>query len=137
MNRKFLAVLTGAIVTLTPGLIGLVPAAQAQTIPFDTIEDISGIQLTPQQQEQLTQISRQVQSQVAGILTPQQQTQWQQIKAQRQAMRQAIAQLNLTSSQKSQLQQIFRTTRGQVSTILTPEQKRQLQQTLRSRIQNR
>ncbi len=129
MQQKIISMLVGGIVLLTP----LIPnVSWAQPTPSDPISTLVGIELTQQQETQLTQIRTQTRSQIENILTPEQRNQFKAALERREGIRSAIRVMNLSAAQKTQLQSIFQTTRSQLTSLLTPEQKRQLIQSLRA-----
>jgi Spy/CpxP family protein refolding chaperone len=134
MNRKLLAIATGAILFSAPFVPQL---AQAQPMPPDPMQFVSELNLTADQQVQLKQLQSQVMSQVESILSPAQQQQLQTIRANGQQIRQSLAAMNLTAEQKQQLRQVFQSTRTQLNTVLTPAQQEQLRQKIQSRMQAR
>lgn len=131
MKLKLIALAAGTVLLLSSINVGLV---KAQTDPFPAL---AGIELTQQQQAQMTQLRQQTLTQVQSILTPQQQEQLKTVMAQRQNLQSAIAALNLTPQQKDQLRQVLMAARTQASSILTPEQQQQLRRNIRARIQTR
>lgn len=131
MKLKLIALAAGTLLLLSSLNGGQV---QAQTNPFPAL---NGIELTQQQQTQLTQLRQQTRAQVETILTPQQREQLKAAIAQRQNLQSAIATLNLTAQQKDQLRQVFQSVRAEVSTILTPEQQQQIRRNIRTRVQAR
>lgn len=131
MKLKLIALVTGTVLLLTPLSAGFV---NAQTDPFPAL---AGLELTQQQQTQLTQLRQQTRTQVESILTPQQREQFKATLIEKKSLQSAIAALNLTPQQTDQLRQVLQSARTQVSSILTPEQQQQLRQKIRSTVRNR
>ncbi|MBW4519292.1 MAG: Spy/CpxP family protein refolding chaperone [Scytolyngbya sp. HA4215-MV1] len=136
MKRSLIAILAGALVLVSP-LVGTVVRAESlpvQSFSAQELPVLQGINLTPQQQAQLTQIRTQTRSQIQQILSTEQRNQFKSALEQGQGLQPAIAAMNLTPTQKTQLREVFRNARTQMSSTLTPEQKQQLLRNLRSQL---
>jgi periplasmic protein CpxP/Spy len=91
------------------------------------------LDLTSEQQSQITQISQNSRQEIDRILTSEQKSQLQNAIASGQKPREAMKSLNLTSEQKENMKTIMKSQREQISSVLTPEQKEKLQQNRQSR----
>jgi Spy/CpxP family protein refolding chaperone len=131
MKHKLIALATGAILSLATLNAGLV---KAESSPLAAL---SGLDLTAQQQTQLTELRQQTRAEVEQILTPEQREQFKTVQLEMQNLRSAIAALNLTPQQKDQIRQILFSARTEFSSILTPEQRQQLRGSIRSFLQQR
>lgn len=89
-----------------------------------------GIELTPQQQEQLTQIRRDTRAQIQKVLTPKQQEQFKTAVQSGENRQAAFAAMKLTKEQQTKLQGILQSARTKTEAILTPEQRQQVQQSI-------
>jgi len=132
MKTKLLSLIAGTMIVFAP-VMGSIASAQT---PMD-LPALAGINLTPQQEEQLAKIRLQTQQQIQQILTEPQKAQFKVVTQQGKDLRQAIAAINLTAEQKAQVKQIFQAVRGEVTNTLTPEQQRQLKQNLRQQLMQR
>lgn len=95
MKRKLLAAVIGMAMVAMPLMVNRV---QAEAMPLAPI--LSKLQLTQQQQAQLTQLRSQTRQQVESILNPAQRDQLKTITAQGQQLKGAIAAMNLSVEQK-------------------------------------
>ena len=130
--KQFTPLLAGAIaiiVTVIPGI------AQAQTVnlPTELFPVLSGVELTQQQQEQLSQIRLSTRSQLENILTTDQHEQLITNLEQGEGLLAAFSAMNLSADQQSQLRKVFQSTRSQLRSIITPEQRNQILSNLRSK----
>jgi periplasmic protein CpxP/Spy len=125
---SILAVVAAIVVLLSPIAANAEPLMGSQMLP----PMLSGIELTQQQETQLTQLRSQTRAQMESILTPEQQNQLKAALARGEGMPNAIASINLSPEQKTQLQTIFQSTRTQMVNIITPEQRQQILQNVRS-----
>ncbi len=128
MKRKLLAAVIGVAMVALPLMVN-----RAQAEPMSLAPILSGLQLTQQQQAQVTQLRSQTRQQVESILNPAQREQLKTITAQGQQLQQAIATLNLSVEQKAQLRQVMQSARTDFSTMLTLQQKQKIQQTIRAK----
>ncbi|WP_052754501.1 hypothetical protein [Calothrix sp. 336/3] len=126
IKNLLLTVACGTSLLLTP-LMGNPANAQSK------IQIPMGVEFTPQQEAQFTQIRLQTRNQIQNILTEQQREEFKAAIARGEGVRKAIANLNLSPEQKTQLQELFKSVHTQVANTLTPEQKQQIRQNLRSR----
>jgi periplasmic protein CpxP/Spy len=148
MNRQLISKFTGAVVSIALGastLLALTTGlASAQTPSTQTpspqthheSRELSGLNLTQQQRDQIDQIRSQTRSQIESILSETQRTQIRTAMQQGQDDRAAAA-ANVSADQQAQIRQIFQASRQQMASVLTPDQQ-QLQQHRRERhTQNR
>nr|RNJ65946.1 MAG: hypothetical protein EDM05_28315 [Leptolyngbya sp. IPPAS B-1204] len=126
MNRRWIAVMLGVPILVTPMV--KIPVAQAEPLPLTQLfPALEGIQLTPEQRDQLETLAYQTLPQIQSVLTPDQQTQFASTLAAGKGMRVALSSLNLSVTQQLELRNLLQSTRAQVSQTLTPEQQLQLQ----------
>lgn len=125
MNRRWIAVMLGVPILVTPMV--KIPVAQAEPLPLTQLfPALEGIQLTPDQQNQLETLTDQTLPQIQNVLTPEQQTQFVSALAAGKGMRVALLSLNLSVAQQLELRNLLQSMRAQVSQTLTPEQQQQL-----------
>jgi Spy/CpxP family protein refolding chaperone len=122
---------------MASGLIASVPlfssVAQADSNSLTQLfPALVGVQLTPEQQDQLESLSQQTLPQVQTLLTPEQQAQFNDTLAQGNGVRVAALSLNLSVMQRLQIFNILQTARSQLATILSPEQQRQIQRNIQT-----
>jgi periplasmic protein CpxP/Spy len=145
MNRQLISKFTGAVVSIALGAGAVIAPlstgfAFAQTPspqPHHQSRQLSGLNLTQQQQDQIDQIRNQTRSQVESILSETQRTQIRTAMQQGQDFRAAAAAANVSADQQAQIRQIFQASRQQMASVLTPDQQQQLQQHMREHHQNR
>lgn len=87
-----------------------------------------GIQLKPEQQSQLEQISQQTLPKVKARLSAQQLKQFNAALAQNQSVRVALSALDLSIAQQFGLRNDLQSVRSQIIQALTPDQQRQVMQ---------
>lgn len=131
MKLKLITVAAGTMLLLTSLNVGMAKA-QADVFPV-----LDGLELTQDQQTQLSELRQQVRTEAEGILTSEQRDQLRTALVEQQGLRDAIANLDLTEEQREQLRQTFQSARTEFSSILTPEQQQQLRSNIRTRIQER
>ncbi|MCL6435936.1 MAG: hypothetical protein K6T90_17340 [Leptolyngbyaceae cyanobacterium HOT.MB2.61] len=95
---------------------------------------MAGVNLSPQQENQLSQIRNQARNQIQSILTPEQRNQFIAALQTGQSFRAAIAVMNLSPDQQTQLRTVFQSACKQMADVLTPQQKQQFMQNVRSRL---
>jgi periplasmic protein CpxP/Spy len=119
---------------IASGLIASVafPAVAEPTHLAQLFPALSTVQLTSEQQTQLTTMSQQALPNIQKLLTPDQQAQFQTALSQGQSVRGAVQSLHLSISQRVQIMNQLRPLRSQIEAILTPEQRQQIQQNIRA-----
>jgi periplasmic protein CpxP/Spy len=127
MKINFKVVLTGG---LLGGALMLLPvAAKAQESgalqQFPALEQLD---LTAEQEAQITQVRQDARTQLEGVLSAEQQQSVKTSMEQGATSREAIAPLDLSSEQRTQLRSIQQSIRQDIANILTPEQQHQVQQ---------
>jgi Spy/CpxP family protein refolding chaperone len=130
MSKGWLALFMGGVFLTTPVVTPLVqaePNALNQLFPV-----LVGIQLTPEQQTQLKQLSDKLLPQVKKSLSPDQQEQFDHSVAHNSGVRVALVSLNLSLPQKLKIRGVLAETQSQIAQILTPEQQQQLSHNLYS-----
>jgi periplasmic protein CpxP/Spy len=151
MNRQLISTFTGTVVSIALGAGAVIaplstgfafaqtPSTQTPSPqPHHQSRQLSGLNLTQQQQDQIDQIRNQMRSQVESILSETQRTQIRTAMQQGQDFRAAAAAANISDDQQAQIRQVFQASRQQMASILTPDQQQQLQQHMRERhMQNR
>jgi periplasmic protein CpxP/Spy len=100
--------------------------AQPQNQANQDFPALAGIDLTPQQKDQLGQIRKDSRAQIASILTPEQTSQLKASLQQGSDLKKSLSGMNLSPEQESKLKEVQRSTREKVQALLTPEQKRQI-----------
>jgi Spy/CpxP family protein refolding chaperone len=93
---------------------------------------LEGVQLTPEQQAQLAEISGQALIEVQSLLSPEQIEQLNTALTQGQSLRVALSSLNLSGAQQHALREEFQSLRSQLAEVLTPEQQQQIMHNARS-----
>lgn len=123
----------GMVMTFTPPPVGaqMFEGFGGRPPIFDELN------LTPEQEAQLSQIREDSRSQIESLLTPAQQEQFQIVVESAEQMRQAMSALNLTEEQRDDIRGIMRSARDQGADVLTEEQRAQLRETLRDHHGNR
>ncbi len=98
---------------------------------------LQGVQLTPEQQAQITALRQQTLAEVQKILSPEQLAQVQAALAEGTPLRDIASSINLSDEQRRALASQMQSVRSQASQILTPEQRQQVMQNARSLRQSR
>lgn len=140
MKLKRIQVLLGvlALIAATPLAVDAKPpAAQLHQMArqVDSPRRFAGVKLTPQQQQQLSQIRRENRAAIERILTPQQRQQLKALMRSGKKRKAAIAQINLTPQQQTQLQQVRKSARSRTQELFTPQQRQKMRQNIRLRRQ--
>jgi periplasmic protein CpxP/Spy len=86
------------------------------------------LDLTAEQEAQITQVRQDARTQLEGVLSAEQQQSVKTSMEQGATSREAIAPLDLSSEQRTQLRSIQQSIRQDIANILTPEQQQQVQQ---------
>lgn len=129
---SLLATASVALATFAPGIAlsqstpsNSRPAAQPATPSNRPAADV--LNLTPEQLQQIRQISLNIQQQIEAVLTPEQRNKLNQAIESGQNPRAAILSLNLREEQVNRIRSINQTFNQQVRGVLTPEQLQRLQ----------
>lgn len=131
MKFKPISLLVGAIaiaVATTP----VIARSEQPSVPTQLFPVLAGIELTPQQQDQIAQTRQASRSKIEGILTSEQQNQFKAALERGDGLLAAIAAANLSSEQQAQVRTVFQSARTQVANTLTLEQRQQILQNLGS-----
>jgi Spy/CpxP family protein refolding chaperone len=128
MKRTVMAWIVSSVILMAP-LSAMAAPASHETFPL-----LSSLELTQQQEDQLTQLRSQVRGQIETVVTPKQIEQFKGALQEKKGLRTAISAMNLSTEQRSQLRSIFRNTRTEFAKVLTPEQKQKMRQTILSLI---
>jgi periplasmic protein CpxP/Spy len=110
-----------AIATTPLSLQAQPPNQASQDFPA-----LAGIDLTPQQRDQLGQIRQDSRTQIGSILTPEQKNQLQASPPKGNDFKSALSGLNLSPEQKNKLKEVEQSAREKVKALLTPEQKQKI-----------
>ncbi len=124
MYKGLVAIVSSVLVIASPMVATLSqaePASLTQLFPA-----LEGIQLTPEQQAQLTALNSQTLTQIQSVLTSEQQSQFNVALSENNGMKDAISSINLSFAQRRQLRNQLQDTRSQLTQILTQEQQREL-----------
>jgi periplasmic protein CpxP/Spy len=121
-NRLLAAIVTGLLLT-TPIVTH---AEQVSTNLTNTFPALKGIELTTDQQEQLTALSSQTLTEIRAVLNARQQVKFNRALAQGWGLKKSLLNSGLTLSQKLQLRNILAPKQQQLEAILTPEQQQQI-----------
>lgn len=140
MKLKLMPVLAGAIaltVAAAPLAVKAQPNQQNQPVPGQAQNQpqFAGVEITQQQQDQLSQIRNETRAQIEKLLTPQQLQQFKTAMQSSQDRQAAFAAMNLSEEQKTQLQTIVQSAQNRAETVLTPEQRQKIQQNIQQRQQ--
>ena len=140
IKLKLMPFLAGAIaltVASFPSAVKAEPSQLAQAAPNQSQAkpQLAGVEITPQQQEQLAKLSRDTRAQIEAVLSPQQQEQFKTAMQSRQAPQNTFANMNLSTEQQNQLQGIMQTAQTRAEAILTPEQRQKIQQNMQQNMQ--
>jgi Spy/CpxP family protein refolding chaperone len=130
MKTRWIAFVTSSLVLAMPAI-----ASPAQTTPTSltpVFPALEGVQLTPEQQAQLAEISGQALIEVQSLLSPEQIEQLNTALTQGQSLRVALSSLNLSGAQQHALREEFQSLRSQLAEVLTPEQQQQIMHNARS-----
>ncbi|MEO1388204.1 MAG: hypothetical protein AAFV85_12640 [Cyanobacteria bacterium J06634_6] len=132
MKLKLTSFLAGgaiALCSIVPA-ISFPSSAHAQLPVAQTI--LEDLDLSENQQQQLSSLRQSTRSQVQSVLTPEQQSYAQAIILEGADFRESVEKMNITSQQREDLRSIFQSAREDLQTILTPEQRSLLRQTIRA-----
>ncbi|MBE9181116.1 hypothetical protein IQ268_21375 [Oculatella sp. LEGE 06141] len=152
MKLNFKPLLAGGAIALILGFASVVraqtpssPAPSApvpntsaptrQGFPMLPPQLIEQLNLSPDQQTQLTQIRDQTRTQLESIVSPEQRQQFLGTLRENGQWREAIAAMNLSEDQKTQLDTVLRSARDEASAVLTEEQRQQVGEFIRTRVQ--
>lgn len=135
MKFKLLSMVAGTALFFQALTIVPVGAETSQT--NELFPALSGIELSQQQQTQLTQIRTQTRAQIENVLTSEQRDRFQAAIQQGKGFQNAIASMQLSSNQQNQLRTILQSAQRQVTSIITPEQRLQIAQKIRSLMMQR
>lgn len=128
----FLAGAIALVVAAAPQAVRAQTTQPNQTAPSQAQEkpQIAGVEITPQQQQQLAKLSSDTRTQIEAILSPQQREQFKVAMQSRQAPQATFANMKLSAEQQTQLQGIMQSAQARAESILTPEQRQKIQQNL-------
>jgi Spy/CpxP family protein refolding chaperone len=144
MKRQWMSVIANgfagvAAVCILQGIattVVVIPPAHAGSDALSQIQSmLVGIQLTPQQKQQIEGIVIQTLPQIQNVLSASQREQLKTALTDGKDLKQAMMSLNLSMLQKRKLLNIAQLLRSQISEILTDAQKQQLEQNLRKQLQ--
>ena len=107
--------------------------AQTDLSSVSIVPVIEGVDFTPQQQRQLSQISRRAMAQIESILSESQQNQLLESLQAGQKLPDAIKSLTLSPAQETQVQQVMKSVRSQLMSTVTLKQRLQIMRTMRKR----
>jgi hypothetical protein len=134
-KSKFLSVVTGiSTVILTATTTAVLAQPFELPINQDIQQLIIKLNITEDQQTELTAIRLDTRTQIEEVLAPEQQEIFRNAIAEGQPITEAITAMNLSSEQKNQIQAIFQSSRQQFRGVLTEEQRQQLRQEMFSRL---
>jgi hypothetical protein len=123
----WMAIIPIAAVPITASVARAETTSLTQLFPV-----LTGVQLTPQQQSELRNLSDQTLPKVRKLLTPEQQAQFNKFLAEGKGVRGAVLSLNLSIRQKRQISNLLQPLKSKVSTILTPAQQQQVQRNMQT-----
>lgn len=109
------------------------PQAMSQALP-SLIAALDQLNLTADQEAQLSAIRRETRTQLEAVVQPEQRQQFKTTLQQGGSFRQAVNAMNLTPDQKQQLKSIFQSARQQGATVLTTAQRQELRQLIQQRL---
>lgn len=140
IRLKLLPCLAGAIaltVAAFPLAVKAEPIQLVQAAPNQSqaSPQLAGVEITPQQQQQLAKLSSDTRAQIEAVLSPQQQEQFKIAMQSRQAPQNTFANMKLSAEQQTQLQGIMQTAQTRAEAILTPEQRQRIQQNIQQNMQ--
>lgn len=135
MKRKLMPLFVGAI-ALTLAATPLALQAQSNRSIQDSPQ-FAGVELTQEQQDELTQIREETRAQIEAILTPEQLELFRAAKESGQVRREAFAAMNLSDEQRAEIREIRESAKAQSQEILSPEQQEQIRENVRSLRQQR
>jgi hypothetical protein len=115
-----------------PLFLCAVPSNAQPNLLTQLFPALVGIQLKPQQQLQLEQLSQQTLPKVQHLLSAEQLKRFNAALLQNQSVRVALLSLDLSIPQKLELRNVLQSVRSQIAQTLTPEQQRQMMQNFRS-----
>jgi Spy/CpxP family protein refolding chaperone len=121
--------LVGAL-TLLP--FGAQAEPQSPIMPLPAV--LEQLNLTADQEAQLSTIRQTTRSQLEAVVSSEQREQFKTSWQQGNSLRQAIAAMNLSPEQQQQVRSIFQASRQQAAQVLNSEQKQQLRQIILSRL---
>lgn len=135
MKLKLMPVLAGAIAlaaAVVPDSVAAQTSQPQQPAPnqAQTRPQLAGVEITPQQQDQLNKLRSDTRTQIESILTPQQREEFKTAMRTNQNPQTAFSNLKLSNQQQTQLQGIMQSARARAEAILTPEQRQQIQKNM-------
>lgn len=98
------------------------------------VEALDQLNLTADQEAQLTALRHDTRSQLQAIVQPNQRQQFKTTWQQGQSFQESVAAMNLTPEQRQQIKAIFQSSRQQAKAVLTEPQRQQLKQLLQERL---
>jgi hypothetical protein len=123
----WMAIIPIAVVPITSSVARAETTSLTQLFPA-----LTGVQLTPQQQSELQNLSDQTLPKVRELLTSEQQAQFNKFLAEGKGVRGAVLSLNLSIRQKRQISNILQPLKSKASSILTPTQQQQVQRNMQT-----
>jgi hypothetical protein len=123
----WMAIIPIAAVPITASVARAETTSLTQLFPA-----LTGVQLTPQQQSELQNLSDQTLPKVRELLTSEQQAQFNKFLAEGKGVRGAVLSLNLSIRQKRQISNILQPLKSKASSILTPTQQQQVQRNMQT-----
>lgn len=134
MKFNPLILLAGGCLVGVLTLMPFIAQADSMTALMPIPEAIEELNLTTDQEAQLTAIRRDTRSQLEAAVSAAQRQQFKTTLQQGGSFRQAVTAMNLTPDQRQQVRSIFQSARQQGATVLTPAQKQQLRQMMLSHL---
>jgi hypothetical protein len=128
-----LTVLLSFTLAMSPALAQSVATPSSLPVRFDSYEEATqifpalvGVDLSPEQQAQLLEVTKKTLIQVNSALTPEQQNQfWAGLKTGR-GLRATLLTMQIPPSQRLQLLPIVQSANSEIGSIFTPEQQAQV-----------
>jgi Spy/CpxP family protein refolding chaperone len=130
MKTQWLPWMASALILVVPAVPSV---AKAETNSLTHMfPALVGVELTPLQQTQLQNLSKQTLPRVRRQLNPEQKAQFNSALSQGKGVRVALMSLKLSIGQQLQIRKILQPLQSEISSILTPEQQRQVQQNMQA-----
>lgn len=131
MNKRTRQTLIAGLVGFVVTAIPITALAQSTPSPAEIFPVLENVNISVEQQSQLTQLCQQTRSQLETIVSSEQRQQFRKSLTRGDGPWAAISAMQLSPDQRGQVKQVLRSSRQQLASIVTPGQRQQILQNLR------